>query len=133
MKINQDTPFTTKTIRGTGGIIYALANHAEVTDGEGRVSYTAEAIAVDSPADADKAIKNFMLSSMTVTTTAGNVFDGNETARNNMLSAIQSASFLGQTEATWKLADNSSKIVTLDELKEALALSITKVGEIVTA
>ena len=78
-----------------------------------------------------KAEKNLRLSEIVVTTTNGNVFDGNETARNNMLSAIVSAELINKTEEYWKLADNSTKLVTLDELKEALLLSIQEVGNIV--
>lgn len=72
-----------------------------------------------------------LLASITVTTQSGKTFDGNETARNNMLSAIFSADLIGQTESDWKLADNTVANITLDELKEALALSIQRVGEIV--
>ena len=58
-------------------------------------------------------------------------FDGNETARLNMISAIQASELLGQTENTWKLADNSVQTVTIAELKQALALAIQEVGRIV--
>ena len=78
-----------------------------------------------------KAEKELRLSQIVVTTTNGNTFDGNETARNNMLSAITSAEFIGKTEEYWKLADNSTKLIQLSELKEALALSIQEVGNIV--
>lgn len=78
-----------------------------------------------------KAEKELRLSQIVVTTSNGNVFDGNETARNNMTSAIMSAELINKTEETWKLADNSTKLISLDELKEALALSIQEVGNIV--
>ena len=78
-----------------------------------------------------KAEKDYRLQTIKVTTVNGNEFDGNETARNNMLSAISSAEFIGKTEDYWKLADNSTKLVSLDELKEALALAIQEVGNIV--
>lgn len=78
-----------------------------------------------------KAEKNLRLSQIVVTTSNGNDFDGNETARNNMVSAIMSAELINKTEESWKLADNSTKLVTIDELKEALALSIQEVGNIV--
>lgn len=78
-----------------------------------------------------EAEKNLRLSQIVVTTTNGNVFDGNETARNNMVSAIMSADLFNKSEEYWKLADNSTKLVSLDELKEALALSIQEVGNIV--
>lgn len=61
----------------------------------------------------------------------GKVFDGNETARVNMNNAILVAGLVGQTEAEWKLADNTVAVVTLEEIKQALALSIQRVGEIV--
>lgn len=77
--------------------------------------------------------KLLLLNSITVTTSSGKVFDGNETARNNMVSAIMTAEFIGQTTAEWKLADNTKAIVSVDEVKEALALSIHSVGQIVTA
>ena len=78
-----------------------------------------------------KAEKELRLSQIVVTTTNGSTFDGHETARNNMVSAIMSAELINKTEEYWKLADNSIKLVTLDELKEALALSIQEVGIIV--
>ena len=61
----------------------------------------------------------------------GKLFDGNETARTNMISAILSADLIGKTEETWKLADNTTVLVALMELKQALALSIQEVGRIV--
>ena len=78
-----------------------------------------------------KAEKEKRLSEIVVTTSNGNAFDGNETARNNMVSAIMSAELINKTEETWKLADNSTKLITLDELREALALAIQEVGNIV--
>ena len=78
-----------------------------------------------------KAAKELALNSITVTTTNGNTFDGNETARGNMTSAILSSEVIGKTEDTWKLADNTSAVITITELKEALALSIQEVGRIV--
>ena len=81
--------------------------------------------------EAKKAEKEVRLSQIVVTTSTGNVFDGNETARINMLSAIMSAELINKTEEYWKLADNSTKLVSLDELKEALALAIQEVGNIV--
>ena len=77
-----------------------------------------------------KAAKELALNSITVTVN-GNSFDGNETARGNMSSAILSAEIIGKTEDTWKLADNTSAVITITELKEALALSIQEVGRIV--
>ena len=61
----------------------------------------------------------------------GKLFDGNETARLNMISAIQASDLLGITENTWKLADNSVATVSVADLKQALALAIQEVGRIV--
>ena len=48
-----------------------------------------------------------------------------------MLSAIVSAELINKTEEYWKLVDNNIKLIALNELKEALALSIQEVGNIV--
>ena len=61
----------------------------------------------------------------------GKSFDGNETARLNMVSAIQASDLLGISDNAWKLADNTVATVTVDDLKQALALSIQEVGRIV--
>ena len=78
-----------------------------------------------------KCAKNSALNSITVTVN-DKTFDGNETARTNMISAILSADLIGKTEETWKLADNSTALVTLVELRQALAIAIQEVGRIVT-
>lgn len=80
-----------------------------------------------------KELKQAAKSALTVTTQSGKVFDGNESARNNMLSAIQAGSFLNQESSYWKLADNTVVEVAIEELQEALTLSIQKCGSIVTA
>jgi len=62
-----------------------------------------------------------LVDEITVTTTSGNVFDGNELAQNRMARAL-----LGMNETdtmSWVLADNSIVAVTQAELKEALRLS----------
>lgn len=79
------------------------------------------------------AVKQRLLDTIVVTTSNGNTFDGNETARNNMVSAILVSDVAGQTETPWKLADNTVVVVGLQELKEALMLSIREVGRIVGA
>lgn len=114
-----------------------------VAQAQGKVIYfdeeTQKPIAIDRVVTAEdiaaqaKAAKVEALNTITVTTSTGKVFDGNETARLNMLSAITAAGIVGQNSANWKLADNTVATVTLDELKQALALAIQRVGEIVTA
>ena len=78
-----------------------------------------------------RAEKQAALDSIIVVTKSGKSFDGNETARVNMLSAITASEISGQAEAGWKLADNTLAMVNVSEIKEALALSIMRVGQIV--
>ena len=66
-----------------------------------------------------------------VTTTSGKVFDGRDIDQQRIVAAILSSSVINITETQWKLADNSIATVSLDELKEALALSIQAIGNIV--
>ena len=132
-----------KHYKDTNNQVFAFESDGSQDDyiGEHLIAITeAEAMAITNPPPTAeqlqaqaKAEKLQALAAITVTTSSGKVFDGNETARINMLSAIQSATFLNQTQAGWKLADNTVAIVTVDEIKEALALSIQRVGEIVTA
>ena len=61
----------------------------------------------------------------------GKVFDGNEKARLNMLSALQAAQVTDMESTYWKLADNTVAEVTVYELKEALTKAIQAVGSII--
>lgn len=114
---------------------------------------TAQAEAIKATADA----KAEALASLTVTTSNMNTFNGDETARTDMLSAITTSDYLVSvataqynaiatptqqetddydlaiieaTQTAWKMANNEWVVITLDELKEALALSIKRKGEI---
>ena len=71
------------------------------------------------------------LDRITVTTSAGNTFDGRDKDQLRMLAALQSAQFLGLFNTPWKLADNSVIQVSVEELREALALSIQATGNII--
>ena len=72
------------------------------------------------------------LANLTVTTTAGNTFDGHDEARNNMLSALREGDRTGETETVfWILTDNSLLTpCTYAELEEAHGLAIRKKGAI---
>lgn len=74
-----------------------------------------------------------LLAAITVTTQSGKTFDGNETARTDILSALTAGELIGATSTNWKLADNTVAIVTRDELLEALSLAIQEKGRIVGA
>jgi hypothetical protein len=77
-----------------------------------------------------KRLRDLSLSLLTVEVD-GLVFDANETARNNMMAAILSAELIGSTSAEWKMADNTVKEISLLQLRQALAMSILAVGNIV--
>jgi len=109
-------------------------------NGEWRTLTTSEKSLVDAEATVQEALKaaqeakvakQLALNSITVTTTSGKVFDGRDIDQQRMMSAIMSADVVGITETYWKLADNSVVMVTLVELKEALALSIQALGAII--
>ena len=68
------------------------------------------------------------IETMTVTIENGKEFDATEIARINMMSAVMSAEFMKLTETTWRLADNTETLVTLDELKEAVAVALATFG-----
>jgi len=50
-----------------------------------------------------------------------------------MLSALKASEILGQASTRWKLADNTWVTIGLDEMEEALALSILEKGKILSA
>ena len=58
---------------------------------------------------------------ISVTTSSGKVFDGDETSQTRMARAVVALQSAGQTETLWVLADNTPATVSLDELAEALA------------
>jgi len=70
------------------------------------------------------------ISMLVVTISTGKQFDGDEVSQERMVRAIQTAGITGLTETQWKLADNTIVTVTLDELKEALALSAQEMSRI---
>ena len=123
MTVNQDTEFTTDIMTGTGGILYAPANKTTKTDDEGKVSYEAELIKIDSVDDAEKAIKNYALDNLEVTTENGNTFDANEVSILSLSVAIKVIETNSIKTMLWKLADNEIKEIPLAELEEALYLA----------
>jgi len=65
--------------------------------------------------------KVLAVSQITVTTTSGNVFDGDEVAQSRMSRAVTASDTGDITQ--WILADNTQATVTREELKEALLLA----------
>jgi hypothetical protein len=88
-----------------------------------------------------KAQKAEALANITVTTRSGKVFDGDEKSQARMMASLTAANTLHQTETTWILADTTGTmtveerkaLITIDELKEAQALSIVALGKILGA
>jgi predicted nucleic acid-binding protein len=62
----------------------------------------------------------------------GLIFDADEQSQVRMNNAITAAQTLGLHFASWKLANNEIKEITLEQLKQAQALAIIAVGEIIT-
>lgn len=110
-------------------IEYELVKEWLANGGVIEAEFTPEELEAQAEAVA-KVVRTQELANLTVEVN-GHVFDANETARTNMMAAILSAELIGKTEESWKLADNSVVLVTLAQLKEALALAIQAVGEIV--
>lgn len=71
-----------------------------------------------------KQARSEAVNNIKVTTTSGNVFDGDETSQARMARAILGLEAIGpDAVVTWVLADNSVIEATAAELREALALS----------
>jgi hypothetical protein len=85
---------------------------------------TAEQIEVEAR-EAFKAQREVAVAAITITTAAGNVFDGDEVSQGRMARAIIGLSATGDpaTTITWILADNTPVLVTAAELTEAMVLS----------
>jgi hypothetical protein len=71
-----------------------------------------------------KTVRNAQLLNLKITTAAGHEFDADEVSQNRMARAIQTAEIAGLTETQWTIADNSSPLIPLAELREALSLSM---------
>jgi len=119
--------FEIKDEDGNGtGLFYDFYNEDLTPDTDKIANKEAEILAIESKANKIKAIEI-----LTVTTEAGNVFDANDASRANMNEAITTAITLELTESDWKLADNTIVTVSVDEIREALALGIQAKGAII--
>ena len=72
---------------------------------------------------AEKAARELSVGQITVTTAAGNTFDGDETSQNRMARAILALQATSTPATLWVLSDNSVIEASVAELAEALALS----------
>jgi hypothetical protein len=71
----------------------------------------------------NKSVKERNVSRILVTSSLGNVFDGDELSQDRMIRAINIAKIDGDSSTYWKLADNTIVLVTLTELEEAVSLA----------
>ena len=70
-----------------------------------------------------KAQRAAAVAAITVTTSTGNTFNGDEVSQDRMARGILGLQAAGAPGVTWVLADNTATTVTVAELGEALALS----------
>ena len=127
------------------GKILVNFNVKENIDDEGVVSYSYDQLRFDTYfqeeviekeiakalADIKKQEKDYAIDNIIVTTTAGNKFNGDDKSHGRIASAILAAEVLGKTEENWKMADGTIKLISIEELKEALTLSILEVGRLI--
>jgi len=71
-----------------------------------------------------KVVRTERMRTLTVTTAGGKIFDADETSQARMSRALQTAQITGLTETAWVMADNTVVTVTVEEMQEALALSV---------
>lgn len=74
--------------------------------------------------------KNKQLDKMATSSSLGNVFDTNQVSRSNLYIKLNIMIEENKTETIWKLANNELKIVTIEEIKEVLSLSMNEVEKI---
>lgn len=127
------------------GKILANFNVKENIDDEGVVSYSYDQLRFDTYfqeeviekeivkalVEIKKQERDHAIENVIVTTTAGNKFNGEDKSQGRMTSALLAAEVLGKTEEEWKMADDTIKLISIEELKEALALSILEVGRLI--
>ena len=143
MKVNSNVyPNSREYLQGK---ILANFNVKENIDDEGVVSYSYDQLRFDTYFQEDvieleiakalveikKQERDYAIDNVVVTTAAGNKFNGEDKSQGRMSSAILAAEVLGKTEERWKMADGTIKLIGIDELKEALALSILEVGRLI--
>ena len=132
MKVNQDTEFTTDTIVGSGGILYALANKTTVTDEEGKISYEAELLPIKHETEASDAIKRYELDNIITDTKS---FYGDGMSRVDLLTVLvlKLSATIDDAEVVptpWKTKDGIVDI-TFGDVKQAILESLSKKGDLV--
>lgn len=122
-----DIPFTATAADMHGHGIYEKGVAGELGE---IAAYVAPTPTAEELLAEKKRLRTATVGAITVTTTSGKVFDGNEKAQDRMARAVIAAGITGQSECTWVLANNVPTTVTLAELKEAMALSLQAMGAV---
>ena len=78
---------------------------------------------------ASKKLRDTAVAAIKVTVN-GKAFDGDEVAQGRMARAVAAAESAAISTYQWKLVDNSVAAVSLDELKQALALAFQAQSEL---
>jgi len=97
-----------------------------VTGEQSVVEYTPAAVVpptTEQLREQAKAARTAAVAAITVTTQAGNTFDGDEVSQGRIARAIIALQATGTPAVNWVLADNSVIQATAAELSEALALA----------
>lgn len=79
-----------------------------------------------------KELKESRVSSLLITSSAGNVFNGDELSQNRILKTLTVMGLTGQSKNMWKLANNSIVEVSKEELEEVLILAHAEMDSIWT-
>lgn len=78
----------------------------------------------------NKLNKGMQIGDLTVTTSSGNVYNADSVSQSRIANKITALGLLGERKTSWKLYNNNTKEVTVDELKEAFLLIDDKISEI---
>jgi hypothetical protein len=110
--------------------VFTLASSIDIDNLQGSLTSEQYNIIVDYKATEEaKNVKRFNIKKSTVNVN-GKVFDADEDSMNRMMSALVANSFNNNTAIDWKLSNNSVETISYEELAEAHALAINKLGDI---
>ena len=133
MKISQDKPFVSNTVKGANNKLFAVTNFETLASVDGETSYIAEAIEIKSVNDADNAIKQYNLNNI-VSVSKSFYGDGESRGDLALLLLLKLAEGIDDTESVgtpWKTKDGKIDNITFGDVKTALLESITEKGKIV--
>ena len=112
----------------SGDVVQGLQTASEGVDGKWYRDYEVRSFTDEEKLQRAKQVREHLVSELTVITSNGKVFDGDENSQNRMSRAIIGMSDTDSIK--WVLADDSISDVTKSELVEALYLSGQKQSEL---